>query len=336
MRSATSAGAAIGSATPRREIPSRSAARRRACRRAAQRRHRRSAGAQRSAGVARRAAIAGVDEIEARQRDQQRGDPVTAARPARDPASAAPPPVTGCHRRLRQCATSRTAPIRSACRAAKRSAWTNSIVAERLDRKCVAPASNIAPSGRRVVRIEQHEQRGAVRRHRPPRSHVSPPAPGSIAPRASITATAAPLAEKSPLDVRCASAATTRQPPRAATRRSDRRGDSDRRNSGAVASLRHGIGFRSRPSAVSGASFECSVLSWLRQIRKRTCLSTRQAPSSDVWHSAPALIDRHGRTISYLRISVTDRCDLRCRYCMAEQMTLPAARRSCSASRRSR
>ncbi|MFA5966176.1 MAG: GTP 3',8-cyclase MoaA [Sphingomonas sp.] len=36
---------------------------------------------------------------------------------------------------------------------------------------------------------------------------------------------------------------------------------------------------------------------------------------------APALIDRHGRTISYLRISVTDRCDLRCRYCMAEAMT---------------
>src|SRR3569623_2623981 len=35
----------------------------------------------------------------------------------------------------------------------------------------------------------------------------------------------------------------------------------------------------------------------------------------------PALIDRHGRTISYLRISVTDRCDLRCRYCMAEEMT---------------
>src|ERR1700710_2861611 len=36
---------------------------------------------------------------------------------------------------------------------------------------------------------------------------------------------------------------------------------------------------------------------------------------------APALSDRHGRTISYLRISVTDRCDLRCRYCMAEEMT---------------
>ncbi|MCW3847615.1 GTP 3',8-cyclase MoaA [Sphingomonas sp. LB-2] len=36
---------------------------------------------------------------------------------------------------------------------------------------------------------------------------------------------------------------------------------------------------------------------------------------------APALIDREGRTISYLRISVTDRCDLRCRYCMSEAMS---------------
>ncbi len=33
------------------------------------------------------------------------------------------------------------------------------------------------------------------------------------------------------------------------------------------------------------------------------------------------LIDRHGRKITYLRISVTDRCDLRCVYCMCEDMT---------------
>jgi len=33
------------------------------------------------------------------------------------------------------------------------------------------------------------------------------------------------------------------------------------------------------------------------------------------------LIDRFGRRISYLRISVTDRCDFRCVYCMAEDMT---------------
>jgi cyclic pyranopterin phosphate synthase len=33
------------------------------------------------------------------------------------------------------------------------------------------------------------------------------------------------------------------------------------------------------------------------------------------------LTDGHGRRIDYLRISVTDRCDLRCRYCMADKMT---------------
>ena len=32
------------------------------------------------------------------------------------------------------------------------------------------------------------------------------------------------------------------------------------------------------------------------------------------------LIDPFGRTINYLRISVTDRCDFRCTYCMAEEM----------------
>jgi len=32
------------------------------------------------------------------------------------------------------------------------------------------------------------------------------------------------------------------------------------------------------------------------------------------------LIDRFGRRIDYLRISVTDRCDLRCVYCMSEDM----------------
>ncbi|MTI16966.1 GTP 3',8-cyclase MoaA [Rhodobacteraceae bacterium RKSG542] len=37
--------------------------------------------------------------------------------------------------------------------------------------------------------------------------------------------------------------------------------------------------------------------------------------------SKPALIDPFGRPVSYLRVSVTDRCDLRCVYCMAENMT---------------
>ena len=45
----------------------------------------------------------------------------------------------------------------------------------------------------------------------------------------------------------------------------------------------------------------------------------RSAPSA-------AMIDPFGRRISYLRVSVTDRCDFRCVYCMAEDMTfLPKA-----------
>lgn len=57
----------------------------------------------------------------------------------------------------------------------------------------------------------------------------------------------------------------------------------------------------------------------------------RSAYPSDMADAAPAstperLVDRYGRAITYLRVSVTDRCDLRCRYCMAEQMTfLPRA-----------
>ena len=31
------------------------------------------------------------------------------------------------------------------------------------------------------------------------------------------------------------------------------------------------------------------------------------------------MYDRYKRKINYLRISVTDRCNLRCRYCMPEE-----------------
>ncbi len=37
--------------------------------------------------------------------------------------------------------------------------------------------------------------------------------------------------------------------------------------------------------------------------------------------AAGALVDPFGRHVSYLRVSVTDRCDLRCVYCMSEHMT---------------
>jgi len=35
----------------------------------------------------------------------------------------------------------------------------------------------------------------------------------------------------------------------------------------------------------------------------------------------PQLIDRFGRKVTYLRMSITDRCDFRCVYCMDEEMT---------------
>ena len=35
----------------------------------------------------------------------------------------------------------------------------------------------------------------------------------------------------------------------------------------------------------------------------------------------PSLVDPFGRVVDYVRLSVTDRCDFRCVYCMAEEMT---------------
>src|SRR3954462_6336727 len=50
------------------------------------------------------------------------------------------------------------------------------------------------------------------------------------------------------------------------------------------------------------------------------------APDAPSTAARPSLIDGHGRAVTYLRVSVTDRCDLRCTYCMAEHMTfLPKA-----------
>src|ERR1700742_3350448 len=51
-------------------------------------------------------------------------------------------------------------------------------------------------------------------------------------------------------------------------------------------------------------------------------MSPYDAPSP----ATQPLVDSFGRTVTYLRVSVTDRCDLRCVYCMAEHMTfLPKA-----------
>ena len=44
-------------------------------------------------------------------------------------------------------------------------------------------------------------------------------------------------------------------------------------------------------------------------------------PAGGLHRQPPSpLIDRFGRQVTYLRLSITDRCDLRCIYCMAEDM----------------
>ena len=48
------------------------------------------------------------------------------------------------------------------------------------------------------------------------------------------------------------------------------------------------------------------------------------APAPQPDDSAPRLVDPFGRTIDYLRLSVTDRCDLRCVYCMSERQAFLA------------
>jgi cyclic pyranopterin phosphate synthase len=64
------------------------------------------------------------------------------------------------------------------------------------------------------------------------------------------------------------------------------------------------------------------MASWLDEI----LVSANIVPMPDTTHHTPAakeagLRDQFGRKITYLRLSVTDRCDLRCTYCMAEHMT---------------
>ncbi len=47
----------------------------------------------------------------------------------------------------------------------------------------------------------------------------------------------------------------------------------------------------------------------------------RTTPVSPPAAAPEPLVDRFARPINYLRLSVTDRCDLRCTYCMPERMT---------------
>jgi len=50
----------------------------------------------------------------------------------------------------------------------------------------------------------------------------------------------------------------------------------------------------------------------------------QRAPNRSIFASTRSdhrIIDPFGRAVTYLRVSVTDRCDFRCTYCMAENIT---------------
>ena len=48
-------------------------------------------------------------------------------------------------------------------------------------------------------------------------------------------------------------------------------------------------------------------------------LNDDNSSCGDKKEGAPGIIDNHGRLITYLRLAITDRCNLRCRYCMPEE-----------------
>jgi cyclic pyranopterin phosphate synthase len=89
-----------------------------------------------------------------------------------------------------------------------------------------------------------------------------------------------------------------------------------------------------RPAAdfdpgLSGPARNCSETSWKHLPMDSVDVKRPEATdlqAGDLDDSRPALVDPFGREISYLRVSVTDRCDFRCVYCMAEHMSfLPKA-----------
>src|SRR5262249_11579105 len=107
-----------------------------------------------------------------------------------------------------------------------------------------------------------------------------------------------------------------------------------RRHQGSSRAVQHGLR-QSRPPRT--AVDELYPLQYSRVLEKTSVLTASCEMSSlgeltrdDLGRRAvpvPApLIDPFARAITYLRVSVTDRCDFRCVYCMSENMTfLPKA-----------
>ena len=82
-------------------------------------------------------------------------------------------------------------------------------------------------------------------------------------------------------------------------------------------------GSSKRPGSESArASQRPSPQSFQRAASHRKRMRTNMADQPSVGtRGSSTLTDPFGRAITYVRVSVTDRCDFRCAYCMAEEMT---------------
>ena len=68
--------------------------------------------------------------------------------------------------------------------------------------------------------------------------------------------------------------------------------------------------------------FEPAPAAWLKGDNALPAQTTRLTfQMADTHSPCRSLLDQYGRTANYLRMSVTDRCDLRCTYCMTENMS---------------
>ncbi len=79
------------------------------------------------------------------------------------------------------------------------------------------------------------------------------------------------------------------------------------------------IGMRKPPSSPG-------LSSYVRASEASADLSTR-ADDPEEAHPSTRLVDAFGRELTYLRVSVTDRCNLRCVYCLPEGSELPFGER---------
>lgn len=56
-------------------------------------------------------------------------------------------------------------------------------------------------------------------------------------------------------------------------------------------------------------------------IRQAMTIKAPYSTQQNTQEPRKKLVDQFGRTVNYIRLSITDRCDFRCVYCMAEEMT---------------